>query len=88
MGNKSFGKGMENDESQNPYLTYAKKYACLIKFKDNNGTGFSCNIPGLGDDVPFTFLITNNHIYPHASNFIEIFIDIIIKGDPKRIDLE
>ncbi len=51
MGNKSFGNGMQNVESKNPYLTYSKKAACLIKFKDNNGTGFFCNIPGMVDDV-------------------------------------
>ena len=82
------GEGMQNDESQNPFLAKAKEAVCLIKYKGKSGTGFFCDIPGIRGDVPLTFLITNCHVYPQNSEITEKFIDIIINGNPKTIKLE
>ena len=76
------GKGMQNDELQNPFLAKAKEAVCLIKYKGASGTGFFCDISGE------TFLITNNHVYPQNSMVTEKFIDITINGNHKRIYLE
>ena len=76
------GKGMQNDESQNPFLIKAKEAICLIKYKGASGTGFFCDIRGTA------FLITNCHVYPQNSKVTEKFIDITINENPKRIDLE
>ena len=84
------GKGMQNDETKNPFLTKAKEAVCLIKYKGACGTGFFCDIPGLEYNDSLTFLITNNHVYPMTSKFPfepEKFIDITINGNPKRIEL-
>ena len=82
------GKGMQNDESQNPFLAKAKEAVCLIKYKGKSGTGFFCDVPGIKGDVPLTFLITNCHVYPQNSEITEKCIDIIINGNPKTIKLE
>ena len=82
------GKGMQNDESQNPFLSKAKEAVCLIKYKGFSGTGFFCKIPGeIGND-PLILLITNNHVFPKSSVITDTFIDITINGNPKRIYLE
>ena len=82
------GKGMQNDESKNPFLTKAKEFVCLIKYKGACGTGFFCDIPGMGDNAPLTFLLTNNHVFPQDYSFFgNKFIDITINGNPKRIEL-
>ena len=75
-------KGMQNDESQNPFLAKAKEAVCLIKYKGASGTGFFCDMPGV------TFLITNNHVYPQNSKITDKSLDIIINGKPKTINLE
>ena len=83
------GKGMQKDESQNPFLTKAKDAVCKITYKDSFGTGFFCSIPDTVLGVPFTVLITNCHVYPQDSNLAEEkFIDININGNSKRIYFE
>ena len=93
MGNKSDknniiletdldGKGMQNNESQEPFLAKAKEAVCRIRYNGASGTGFFCDIFGL------IFLITNNHVYPQNSKITGKFIDITINENPKRIDLE
>ena len=47
------GKGMLNDEKQNPFLTKAKEAVCFIEYKGAKGTGFFFNISGNGGDVLF-----------------------------------
>ena len=76
------GKGMQNDESQNPFLAKAKESFCLIKYKGESGTGFFFDI------FDMTFLITNCQVYPQNSKLTEKFIDITINENPKRIYLE
>ena len=76
------GKGMQNDESQNPFLAKAKEAFCLIKYKDKSGTGFFYDISGV------TFLITNNHVYPQKYELTEKSLDITINGKPITINLE
>ena len=81
------GKGMQNDESKNPFLRKAKEAVCLIEYKGAMGTGFFLNIPDK-DNEHWTFLITNCHVYPQNSILTEKFLDITINGISKRIDLE
>ena len=75
-------KGMQKDESQNPFLAKAKEAVCLIKYKGASGTGFFCDIPGV------TFLITNNHVYPQNSKITDKSLDITINGKLTTINLE
>ena len=82
------GKGMQNDESENPFLRKAKEAVCLIEYKGAMGTGFFLNIPDKGVNDHCTFLITNCHVYPQNSILKEKFLDITINGISKRIDLE
>ena len=91
MGNKSDknniilekdldGKGMQNDESQEPFLAKAKEAVCRIRYNGDSGTGFFCDISGR------IFLITNNHVYPQDPQITGNYIDITINGKPKTIN--
>ena len=76
------GKGMQNDESQEPFLAKAKEAVCRIRYNGTSGTGFFIDILG------GIFLITNNHVYPQDSEIIGNFIDVTINGKTRTINLE
>ena len=76
------GKGMQNDESQEPFLAKAKEAVCRIRYNSASGTGFFIGILG------GIFLITNNHVYPQDSEITGNFIDITINGKTRTINVE
>ena len=76
------GKGMQNDESQEPFLAKAKEAVCRIRYNGASGTSFFIDILG------GIFLITNNHVYPQDSEITGNFIDITINGKTRTINLK
>ena len=76
------GKGMQNDESQEPFLAKAKEAVCRIRYNSASGTGFFIDILG------GIFLITNNHVYPQDHKITGNYVDITINGKTRTINVE